>query len=57
MATFIDRVLTERRTLQQALADIRARYEKSHDPDLAKMLQHGEAEIIHRPGNKPALVD
>jgi hypothetical protein len=48
MATFIDRVLAERRTLQQALADVRVKYERDHDPDLAHMIRHGEAEILDR---------
>jgi hypothetical protein len=57
MANFIDRVLAERRTLQQALADIRANYARNHDPDLAEMIRHGEAEILDRESGKPALVD
>jgi hypothetical protein len=57
MATFIDRVLAERRTLQQALADIRAKYEKSPDSELADMIRHCQAEILDRERAKPALVD
>jgi hypothetical protein len=57
MATFIERVLSERRTLQQALADIRVRYEKTGDPDLADMIRHAEAEILDRKRRTPALVD
>ena len=45
MATFIDRVLSERRTLRQALADIRREYEKIGDPDLVDMIRHAEAEV------------
>jgi hypothetical protein len=56
MATFIDRVLAERRTLQQALADVRAKYERDHDPDLAQMILYGEAEILERT-SKPAPND
>jgi hypothetical protein len=48
MATFIDRVLAERRTLQQAVADLRAKYEHDHDPDLGRMVRYGEAEIAER---------
>jgi len=48
MGNFIDRVLTERRTLQQALADLRVKYNREHDPDLAAMIRHGEAEILDR---------
>jgi hypothetical protein len=57
MATFIDRVLAERRTLRQALADLRAKYEKSPDPELADMIRHAEAEILDRERPKNALVD
>jgi len=57
MPTFIDRVLAERRTLQRALADFRAKYEKSPDPELADMIQHAEAEIADRERVKTALVD
>ena len=48
MATFIDEVLAERRTLQQAVADLRAKYECDHDPDLGRMVRYGEAEIAER---------
>jgi hypothetical protein len=57
MATFIDRVLSERRTLQQALADIRAKYENIPDPELADMIRHAEAEILDRERAKHAPVD
>jgi hypothetical protein len=56
MATFIDRVLAERRTLQQALADVRAKYEREREPDLAQMILHGEAEILERT-SRPAPRD
>jgi hypothetical protein len=36
MGNFIDRVLAERRSLEQALADLRAKYERDHDPDWAR---------------------
>ena len=48
MPSFIDRVLAERRTLEQAVGDIRAKYERERDPDLAEMIRHGEAEILDR---------
>src|SRR4051812_9495767 len=48
MANFIDRVLAERRTLQEAVADIRAKHDRQPDPDLAEMIRHGEAEILDR---------
>lgn len=53
MSSFIDRVIADRRTLHQALAEIRAKYEKSGDPDLAKMVRHAEAEIIERESKSP----
>jgi response regulator RpfG family c-di-GMP phosphodiesterase len=48
MASFIDRVLAERRTLEQALADIRAKHDREPDPDLVNMIRHGEAELLDR---------
>ena len=57
MGTFIDRVLAERRSLEQAIADLRAKYERDRDPDLAEMIRHGEAEILDRESRKPALAD
>jgi hypothetical protein len=53
MGTFIDRVLAERRSLEQALADLRAKYEHGRDPDLAHMIRHGEAEILDRTSRPP----
>jgi hypothetical protein len=53
MATYIDQMLAERRTLQQAVADIRAKYRREPDPDLAEMILHGEAEIIDRTSRPP----
>jgi hypothetical protein len=48
MGNFIDRVLAERRSLEQALADLRAKYERDHDPDVGEMIRYGEAEILDR---------
>jgi hypothetical protein len=56
MATFIDRVIADRRTLRQALVDIRVKYERTGDPDLAEMIRHAEAEIIERERKSPAEV-
>jgi hypothetical protein len=56
MPTFIDRVIADRRTLRQALADIRAKYEQTGDPDLVEMIRHAEAEIIERENKAPAEV-
>jgi response regulator RpfG family c-di-GMP phosphodiesterase len=53
VATYIDRMLAERRTLQQAVAEIRAKYEREHDPDLAEMIRNGEAEILDRTSRPP----
>jgi hypothetical protein len=57
MATFIDRVLAERRTLEEALADVRAKYEQNRDPDLAHMIRHGEAEILDRTSRPHRTID
>ena len=48
MASFIDRVLAERRTLEQAVADLRAKHLHEPDRDLAEMIRHGDAEIADR---------
>jgi response regulator RpfG family c-di-GMP phosphodiesterase len=53
MATYIDQMLAERLTLQQAVADIRAKYRREPDPDLAEIILHGEAEIIDRTSRPP----
>jgi hypothetical protein len=41
-------VSTEQRTMQAALADLRARYERQPRGDLARMVQQLEAEIAIR---------
>ena len=41
-------LLLERRTLQDAMADLRAQYEKRPSGDLARMVQQLEAEIAIR---------
>ena len=48
MQHFIDHYLAERRTLDQAIADLRATYAQDPTPDLADMVRHGEAEMLHR---------
>ncbi len=55
MANFIDRVLAERRSLQQALAELHAKYEREHDPDVGEMIRHGEAEILDRATGRTRL--
>jgi hypothetical protein len=56
MGNFIDKVLAERRTLEQALADLRAKYERNHDPDVADMIRYGDAEILDREKTTPVQV-
>jgi hypothetical protein len=45
---FIDQYLAERRTLDQAVANLRATYAWDPDPNLADMIRQGEAEILDR---------
>ena len=44
----IGRALSERRSLEEALADLRAKYNGRPTPDLARMIQQLEAEIAER---------
>ena len=55
-AELLDRVAADRRTLRQALADIRAKYEETGDPDLVEMIRHAEAEIMERESRWPTEV-
>jgi hypothetical protein len=48
MDDFIDLLLAERRTLEQALADLRLKYARNPHRDLADMIRQGEAEILDR---------
>ena len=48
MQHFVDQYLAERRTLDQAVADLRATYARNPAPDLANMIRQGEAEILDR---------
>jgi hypothetical protein len=61
MDDFITKALAERRSLEEALADLRARYQRRPRPDLAKMIRQFEAEISYRKltsrNSKHALVD
>ncbi len=52
MVDFIDPFLAERRTLQQAVADLRVKYDLNHATGLADMIRNGEAEILDR-ANRP----
>jgi hypothetical protein len=64
MTSFITKALAECRTLEQAIADLRARNALGPRPDVAEMIRHGEAEIRdrmmaarHHDGVHPALTD
>ena len=48
MDDFLTRALAERRSLKQALRDLRAKYQSQPSGDLAKMIERLEAEIEHR---------
>jgi hypothetical protein len=45
---FIDIALQERRTLETALAELVAKHSRSPSPELARMIQIIEAEVIQR---------
>jgi hypothetical protein len=45
---FIDIALQERRTLETALAELVAKHSRSPSPELARMIQIIEAEVIKR---------
>jgi hypothetical protein len=48
MSNFIAEALAERRTLEQAVADLRASNAVEFRPGIAEMIRHGEAEIRDR---------
>ena len=48
MSEFFKKALAERRSLEQALSDLRARYQRRPDPELAQKIQDLEAEIAYR---------
>ena len=48
MDTFIARALAERRSLEQAIADLRVKHALEPHPDIAEMIRHGEAEMRDR---------
>ena len=48
MDDFLTKALAERRSLEQAVADLRAKYERQPSPDLARMIRELEAEISYR---------
>ena len=45
---FIDRALRQRRSLETVLAALVAKYNRSPNPNVARMIQGIEAEIIQR---------
>lgn len=45
MIGYIEKLLEERRTLEEALADMRARYQREPNPELARMIALLRAEI------------
>lgn len=48
MSSFIAEALAKRRTLEQAIADLRASDALEFRPGIAEMIRHGEAEIRDR---------
>jgi len=48
MDDFIAKALAERRSLEKALKDLRAKYERRPSPDLAEMIRQLELEVSHR---------
>jgi hypothetical protein len=44
----LDEAMRERRSIEEALADLRAKYEKQPSRDLARMIRQLEAEIAER---------
>jgi cytochrome c-type biogenesis protein CcmH/NrfF len=59
MTSFIAKALAERRTLEQAVADLRAGNALELRPEVTEMIRHGEAEIRDRmmAGRYPDAVD
>ena len=47
---FIDIALQERRTLETVLIELAAKHSRSPSPELARMIQIIEAEVIQRQG-------
>jgi hypothetical protein len=48
MNDFLAKALAERRSLEEALRDLRAKYERQPSPDLAEMTRQLESEISDR---------
>jgi hypothetical protein len=51
---FIERMLIERRSIEQALVDLLAEHGRSPNPALARMIQELAAEITERKSAPPA---
>jgi hypothetical protein len=45
---YLDKALSERRSLERALADLVAKYNTHPSPELARTIRHAEAELKHR---------
>ena len=54
MRETIDRGIRERRSIEDACADLRAKYERRPSPDLARMIEQLEAEIAARDARSSA---
>jgi hypothetical protein len=52
MDTTITLILKKRRSLEQALADMRAKFRLQPEPDLARMIEHLDAEVGERRSSK-----
>jgi hypothetical protein len=52
MLETIDRGIRERRSIEDACADLRAKYERRPNADLARMIEQLEAEIAERRASK-----
>jgi hypothetical protein len=52
MQDFLTNALAERRSLEKALADLRAKYKHRPSPDLAEMIRKLEQEIVYRKSQK-----
>jgi hypothetical protein len=48
MDDFLTKALAERRSLEEALTDLRAKYQRQPSPDLARMIRELEAEVSYR---------
>lgn len=49
---YLDQALSERRSLEGALADLIAKYSAHPSPELARMIRQAEAELARRKGRR-----